>query len=114
MDIQRAAANRRIGHDHAYLIVMGPFLIRAGLVVLLAALAVWVWFNVDHTRLAGAVGAAGVLVLLAYGAWVLRGTSVQARQMARATGTEGRRRHWHMAGAAGVLMVAAAVMLVRS
>jgi hypothetical protein len=113
-DIQRAAANRRIGHDLAYEIMFGPALIKAGFVLLLAAAAVWVWFNVDHTRLAGVVGGAGVLVLVVYGAWVLRGTSVQARQMARASGVTERRRYWHMTGAAGVLLVVAAVALVQS
>lgn len=111
-EIRRAAANRRIGHDHAYLIVMGPFLHRVGALLLIAAGALAAWHFVDRELLAGVTGGAGALILIAYLARALKGSTTQARLMSIAQGTAHRGRYWHVAGAAGALLVAAAIAMV--
>lgn len=109
-ELQRAAANRRVGHDHAYLILFGGQIAVLGVVLLLAASATWAWFFVDHARLAGIVGFAGVVLLAAYGAWLARNGTLAGRLNAAARGVT-RRGHWHLAGVSGALMLFAAVMI---
>jgi hypothetical protein len=111
-EIQRLAANRRVGHDHAYLILYGLPTLRVIVpLVLLAAGAVWVWFNIDH-KLIGfvAVLAGGTMVLL-YGVNTYAATGPQARQMSRATGRPTRPAWWHAVGLAGAVLLALAYVV---
>jgi hypothetical protein len=109
-ELQRAAANRRFGHDNAYLILFGPQVFWAVVVLLLVALGVWAWYAVDHATIAGVVGAAGVLALAVYGARTARAGTLSGRLNAAATGRTSSAR-WHLVGASGLLMVAAAVTI---
>lgn len=109
-ELQRAAANRRVGHDHAYLILFGPEIAKGILLLLLVAAAAWAWFYVDRVRVAGVVGFLGVIVLAAYSAWAVRNGTLAGRLTAAARGRT-RSAHWHLAGASGALMVLAAVMI---
>jgi hypothetical protein len=111
-ELQRAAANRRVGHDHAYLILFGGQMVVTGVVLLLVCVAVWAWFFVDHARLAGIIGFAGVVILAAYAAWAVRNGTLAGRLTSAARGVT-RRGHWHLAGLSGALMVLAAVMIWR-
>jgi hypothetical protein len=107
------AANRRIGHDLAYVVVFGPPLVKAALLGAVVYGAWWVWTHVDHARISLAIGMFGVLCLIGYGAWIVQRGSVHHRLMARATGH--RHSHWwHALPAAGVLLVFAAVVTARS
>lgn len=112
-ELQRAAANRRIGHDHAYLIVAGPPIVKFVVApILVAAGLAWVWFNVDHHRISLVVGALGLACVFVYAAWFTLAGNLHARQMARANGqiltTPWM---WHAVAAAGVALLVAAYLI---
>lgn len=105
-EIQRLAANRRVGHDHAYLILYGAPIIKAlAPLVAVAAGCAWLWFEVDHRLLATAAIVAGGAMLVLYTASTIGATGPQARQMARATGRRTRPVWWHGVGLAGLLLL---------
>ena len=113
-EIQRLAANRRVGHDHAYLILFGPAFARVFGLLLLAAGAAWVWFNVSHKLISFAAAAVGITLVLLYVANTIGTSTMQAKQMALATGRRVRPLWWHGVGAAGaVLLVLAWVAVPR-
>lgn len=109
-ELRRSAANRRIGHDHAYAIVFGP--IAAPIFATLAGVvaAGWVWYHVDHQRIAAVVGAAGILCVLAYAAWLLKTGTLHTRMMAAARGVRPSP-WWHAVAVAGALFIAAAYVI---
>ena len=111
-EIQRLAANRRVGHDHAYLILFGPAIARGfGLLALVAGAAA-MWHYVDH-RLIGLVSAvAGIGMVVLYAANTIGASTTQAKQMALATGRRTRPLWWHGVGAAGVVLLALAYVAV--
>jgi hypothetical protein len=111
-EIQRLAANRRVGHDHAYLILFGPAMARGVGLLLLAAFAVWLWFEVDHKVIAFAAAAMGVALLVLYAASTIASTGNNARMMARATGRSPRPFWWHGVGLAGVVLLALAYVVL--
>ncbi len=109
-ELQRAAANRRVGHDHAYLILFGPA-ISWGLVLLAVVVAgIVAWHKVPHATIAGWLGGAGILILAGYAAWVVATGTVRARMSRMAKGQAGSSAP-HLTAAAGALMLAAAVLI---
>lgn len=107
---RQAAADRRIGHDMAYVYEWT----RIGTPVL-AVVAVLVglfllWTGVDHAAIAKVSGAAGVLLTAAYAFWWTRTGSTYARTMALATGRP-RSPYWHAVGAAGILLLIASYLI---
>ena len=112
-EIQRLAANRRIGHDHAYLIMFGLPALRIALPLLaVAGGCAWLWFKVDHKFLAVVAGVAGLAMVVLYAASTIGATSPQSRAMANATGQRSRPVWWHGVGLAGVLLCAFAWMVM--
>lgn len=109
-ELRRAAANRRIGHDHAYLIVAGPYLGRLLAAVVLAVGLAVMWIKVDHHRIALVAGALGILAILIWTAWFLRAGTLRARMMATARG-ERASPWWHGLAAAGLCLIVAAYLL---
>jgi len=107
-EIQRLAANRRVGHDHAYLILFGPFIGRGFGVLALIAGAAAVWHYADHRLIGFAAAAAGILMVTLYAANTIGASTVQAKQMALATGRRTRPLWWHGVGAAGIVLLALA------
>jgi hypothetical protein len=113
-ETQRAAANRRIGHDHAYLIMFGPTVVKLiGLAGVGAALA-WVWLNVDHHRISLVVAGLGILCALVYAIWFAWAGNAHARMMRRAQGELlTLSMWWHLVALAAVLLFAAAYLIDR-
>lgn len=110
---RRRAANERIGHETAWLYYWGP---KVRTVAPVAAAAVggwWVWTHVSHARIGAVLAGLGVLLLVAYSAWIAR-NGLHARMMAVARGREINRAMWHLIGAGGVCLVAAGLMLLRA
>jgi uncharacterized membrane protein len=107
-EIRRLAANRKVGHDHAYLILFGGWIPWAVGFVLVAIGCAWMWFHVDHRTIAFAAASLGFFALLAYVASTYAVTGVQARQMALATGRPPRPMWWHGVLVAGVALLALA------
>jgi hypothetical protein len=112
-EIQRLAANRRVGHDHAYLILFGaPILRIVGPLVLAAGVAALLWWKVDH-RLIGFVAAAGgIFLTLAYVANLIGTSGLQRRMMATANGRRVRPLWWHGVGAAGAVLLTLAFVVI--
>lgn len=111
-DQQRAAANRRIGHDYAYAIVGGPFVAKVVGLLALAAGLWWTWLHVDHRRISLVIFALGLLCVLVYAGWFIRAGSNHARMMQRATGQiPSSPWLWHLLALAGVLLMAAAYLI---
>ncbi len=108
---QRAAANHRIGHDRAYWILYGRP-VMAVLVPVGAVLAggAWLWNTADRGQVSSGVGLVGLMLLLAYGVWLIKTGSAQAKIRARAMGVH-RSIRMHLVGGAGLLLVAAAIAL---
>jgi hypothetical protein len=112
-EIQRLAANRRIGHDHAYLIVYGVPILRVLVPLALATgVAALLWWKVDHKLIGLVAAAAGGFLLLAYVASTIGATGPQARQMARATGRPARPFWWHGVGLAGAVLLVLAFAVI--
>lgn len=110
---QRTWANRRVGHDHAYLILYGIPSLRIIVPVVLAVVgAVWLWFNVDHEMIGFFSAAAGFAMLLAYGANTIATGGNLKKTMALATGQRTRPAWWHGVGAAGAVLLALAVVVL--
>lgn len=112
-ELQRSAANRRIGHDHAYLIVAGPPIVKfIVLPAVLGAGMLWVWFNIDHHLISLVWAALGVLCLFVYAAWFALSGNAHSRMMARAQGqiitTPWM---WHAVAGAGVSFLTAAYLI---
>jgi hypothetical protein len=107
---RQAAADRRIGHDMAYVYettrILGPVVA----VLALAAGLLLLWTRVDHTAIAKVTGAAGVLLTSAYAFWWVRTGSTYARTMALATGRP-RSPYWHAVGGAGILLMVASYLI---
>jgi hypothetical protein len=97
------AANRRIGHDFAYVIHFGPYIAVVG--AGLAALAgLWlVWVRVDRGLLAALSGAAALVVAAGWLLYGRRSKALQARLVARAHG----RRDYTGVAVAGVVLALA-------
>jgi hypothetical protein len=109
---RRAAANRRLGHDHAYLIVASPYLARMFAVLALAGGAAWAWFNVDHHRISLVVAGLGMVCALAYTVWFARAGNAHARMMKRAQGEILTAPiWWHLVAVSSVLLFAAAYLI---
>ncbi len=109
---RRAAANKRIGAQMAWWYYWEPKLLPTAGAVVVAATIWWVWANVDHDVIALVLGSAGVIALVAYGVWLAR-TGPTVRVMAAAHGRAINTAAWHCVGAAGVLLVAGAIVLAR-
>ncbi len=111
---QRAAANKRIGHELAWWIIFGAPAVRWALMLgLPVAAGWWVWTHVDHRHIALALGGLGIVLLVAYAGWIMR-NGLHARMMAVARGREINRAMWHLIGGAGALLFAGAIALLRS
>lgn len=102
---RRHAANQRVGHEHAYMILYGAPVAKAAGLVALAGGCVWAWSRIDHRPLAIGAGALGGLLLALYAASTVRATSLHARQMAQATGRPVRPVWWHAVAVAAVLLL---------
>jgi hypothetical protein len=112
-EIQRLAANRRIGHDHAYLIVYGVPILRVLVPLVLAVvIAVLLWWKVDHKVIGFFAAIGGIVLTLAYVANLVGTSSVHSRMMAKATGRPPRPVWWHGVGAAGVVLMALAFVVI--
>jgi hypothetical protein len=109
-----AAADRRIGHDLAYWYMARPYVIAGAALVVVAVAVGWVWTSVDHSTIALVLGSVGVVLFGAYAWWLRATSSAHARIMSRATGTPIRGALWHPVGAAGVCLIAAAVLIQRN
>ncbi len=108
---QREAANARIGHRRAYWILYGRPM--ASVLVPVGAVAgggAWLWTTVSRTQVSTGVGLIGVGLATVYGVWWIKTSSPQARIRARAMGVH-RSIRMHLVGAAGLLLVAAAIAL---
>jgi hypothetical protein len=111
-DQQRAAANRRIGHDYAYTILLGPHIARMIGVVVLAGGGWWVWTHVDHRRISLVVAALGMVCALAYAVWFARAGNAHSRMMKRAQGEILTAPiWWHLVAVAAVLLFAASYLI---
>jgi hypothetical protein len=107
-----AAANRRIGHDHAYLIVVWPVVSKVLAVAALAAGLWWTWLHVDHHRISIVLSALGTLCALAYAIWFARAGNTHARMMRAAQGEiMTLSMWWHADAAAAVLLFVAAYLV---
>jgi hypothetical protein len=112
-EIQRLAANRRIGHDHAYLIVFGMPILRVLVPLLgIALAAAWMWFYVDHKLIGMVAAVGGIAMVLAYAANLIGTGGTTRKNMALATGRRVRPLWWHGVGAAGVVLLALAYVAV--
>jgi hypothetical protein len=111
-EIQRLAANRRIGNDHAYLIVYGPAIAYGVGLLLLVVGAAWMWFTVSHKLIGFVSAAAGIMLVLLYVANTIGTSGIQNKQMALATGRRTRPLWWHGVGVAGVVLLALAYVAV--
>lgn len=112
-EIQRLAANRRVGHDHAYLILYGIPGLRILVPLLLAAGgALWAWFYVDHKVIAFAAAAGGITLCLLYTANTIHATGWQARQQVAAGMRKARPFWWHGVALAGVVLLALAYVVL--
>jgi hypothetical protein len=107
---RRAAANRRIGHEMAWLYFWArPLGIMAVLIALTAG-GWFLWTRVDHADIAAAAGSLGIALLMAYGAWLMATGSAYQRSIRAARGAR-RGSAMHLLGFAGALLVAAAIAL---
>jgi hypothetical protein len=110
---RRSWANRRVGQDHAYFILFWePILKVAVPLVFAVAGAVWLWFSADHKVIGFVAAVAGLALLAFYAASTVAATGPQARQMARATGKPARPSWHHLAGAAGLVLLALAYVAI--
>jgi hypothetical protein len=109
---QRAAANRRIGHDMAYWIVAAP-MICWGIAALAVAVAVlWAWTYVPHENIARYLLGAALILCGVWAARNLISDTPSARVAARASGVT--RNGWHPVGVAGLVLLAAAFVVWRT
>ena len=112
-DQRRAAANRRIGHELAWAYYWESELKFAVLVVALGAAGWFLWTRVDHHLIAGVAGGLGVLLFAAWLVWFARSRSLYVRSMRVANGGTATTAWW-LTGAAGLVLIAAAVVLWRN
>ncbi len=105
----RDSALREYGRRNRGLILFGPFFGRVGAVLLVAVGCWWAWVEVDRQVLASVVGGVGAVLALVYGLQVAAGGGLQDRMVRRVSGAGGPR---HVVGAAGVCLLAAAVLMV--
>lgn len=113
-DQRRAAANRRIGHDMAYVYEVARFV---GPVLTMAAIAAgvwWVWTHVEHGRIAAWLAAAGALACVGGFGWMLFTGSTRARMMRLAHGRTTATLPAGLTAVAGVLLLIAAVIVWRT
>jgi hypothetical protein len=112
-EIQRLAANRRIGNDHAYLIVYGVPILRIAVPLVLTVVgAALAWWKVDHKLIGFISAAAGITLVLLYVANTIGTSGIQNKMMATATGRRTRPIWWHGVGVAGVVLLALAYVAV--
>jgi hypothetical protein len=111
-DQQRAAANRRIGHDHAYLIVGGPPLAKLLAVAIVVVGAWWAWTHVDHHRISLVLAVLGTLCVVVYAVWFAVTGNAHSRMMRRAQGEIlTLSMWWHAVAIAAVLLFVAAYLV---
>ena len=113
-DQRRAAANRRIGHDMAY--VYEWFRIGTPVLILAAVgfAGWWIWTHVNHSHIAMVLGGLGAAMFLTYVTVVYRLTRLATRMRAMASGSDGHvHTAWHAIGGAGVLLLVAAGLIWR-
>jgi hypothetical protein len=103
------AANRRIGHRYAYLIVFGPHLGRAAAILAVLVVLGAAWVLVPHGVLALLTAGAAVVLALGYGAYQLTDSAVQGRLAARAAGERRGGLGWAVAVAMVLLLSATLV-----
>ena len=112
---RRAAANRRIGHDHAYLIVVWPVVSKVLAAAVLAAGLWWTWLNVDHHRISVVLYALATLCALVYAVWFARAGNAHARMMRAAQGEIlTLSMWWHLVAVAAVCLFAAGYLVNQS
>jgi hypothetical protein len=109
---RRAAANRRLGHDHAYLIVVWPVVSKLLAVGALVAGLWWCWFNVDHHRISVVLAGLATICALVYAVWFARAGNTHARMMRAAQGQiMTLSMYWHLVAVAAVLLFVAAYLV---
>lgn len=114
-DQRRAAANERIGHENAYMIVYGKMWAMLGLVVCAVVGATWVHKHVDPLALARgtafALLAAAAVILVPYTAWLLHLLASTNRVLRRYTVAA---TPWwpHLTAIAGGLLVVAGILVL--
>lgn len=107
---RRAAANRRIGHEMAWFYFWErpiKFAVLGGLLFVGGRL---LWTRVDHGTIAGVSGGVGLILVLAYGAWLASTSSAYARSIRAARGGS-RGNAMHFVALAGALLIAAAFVI---
>ena len=107
----RLAAAERIGHENAYFMLVYYPILKVLVPVALAGLGgYWLWQNVDHAHVVTSVAVLGIVLLVAYAAYVITRGGLKAR-MRRRIGQGGSHPEWHFVGLAGALMLIGAYLL---
>lgn len=107
---RRFAANRRIGHDMAYVYFWAPVVKTVAVLVAAAAAGWYVWTRVDRDLTAGVAGAVGVILVALWIVWATVTGGRRARMMRAATGRP-RSKTMPLLGLAGLLLLAGAVTM---
>lgn len=111
---RRRAANERIGHENAYLMmVVWPAVSLVAPPAGLFLLGWWVWLNVDHALIVTIFTFAGVAALVVYALSTLLTVGPRALMRKRVMG---QRRHvaWHLTGVAGAVLLAGAYLIANA
>lgn len=106
-DVRRRTANKRVGHELAYLIVCGP---TVTVVLVIVGACAWLWFNVDHHRLAQVALVSGAVCVIVWLVWVIKGLGLHTRMMALAEGRT-RSAYGHLVGLAGLCLIGGSILL---
>lgn len=109
---REAAADRRIGHDLAYWMWLGPYIWPMIGMALVAGAVAWAWLNVPHESIARVLTFAGAALVVAWTARWMSGSTASARINERASGVV--RNRWHPVGVAGLVLLTAAFAVWRS
>lgn len=111
-DQRRAARNRRIGHETAYIAEAWERAPSVIIPIAIAAGVAWAWLNMDHADIVRILSGAGSGLCLTWLGRNVAARSSAAQAVDRAAGVT--RNLWHPIGIAGVVLLTAAFLVWRS